>query len=79
MGLFRNDLIEKSLQGDNEAQYQLGIQYCIKDDPRNAYVCLRTAANQGHTKAKEFLGDLIRRGLLRSYHEISKEEGQKYL
>lgn len=58
-----NDLIQAKA-GNTSAQYRLGLIYCTKNNPKEAYFWLRSAANCGHSLAHEFLQELLSKNLL---------------
>jgi TPR repeat protein len=52
------DLLLKAFEGNSDAQYQLGIRYCIRSTPRQAYYWLQRAAKQGNSNAVSLLEEL---------------------
>ncbi len=66
MSLFYiSELLErKAINGDCEAQYKLGVIYCIKEDKKSASYWLQVAAEHGHLRAREFLKELNKRKII---------------
>ncbi len=66
MSLFHmSESIErKAIAGDSQAQYKLGVIYCIKEDKKAAAYWLQVAAEQGNLKAQEFLHELNKRKII---------------
>ena len=53
--------------GDINAQYLLGIRYCIRNKYPLAQYWLRHAAKQGHIVATELLSELKKRSFFNEY------------
>ncbi len=61
------ELKERAIEGDVEAQYELGLMYKyglgITQDREEAFYWLRKAAEQGHVMAQDNLGWTVFCGL----------------
>jgi TPR repeat protein len=58
------NLLTKAAIGDSEAQYLLGLSYCIRYIPQQAYYWLKKSAKQGNKKAKTLLNELKAKNLI---------------
>lgn len=60
------ELIKQADEGDDRAQYQLGLVYYngdgINKNYRRAYCYFQKAADQGHAEAQFMLGEMLRSG-----------------
>ena len=54
-------------KGHKDAQYQLGVRYCIRNNRALAKYWLKHAAKQGHPIAKDLLLELKKRNLFNDY------------
>ncbi len=57
-------LERKAILGDSQAQYKLGVIYCVREDKKAAAYWLQVAAEQGNLKAQEFLHELNKRKII---------------
>ncbi len=48
-------LLHRGCEGDPEAEYQLGITYCMKEDVQSAIYWLKRAEKNKNNRAKELL------------------------
>jgi TPR repeat protein len=56
-------LLSKAEQGDQESQFELGLEYYLKDNFEEAARWLRNAASRGHPDAQHMLGYMYYKGL----------------
>jgi len=50
-------------RGNKDAQYQLGVRYCMRNNRCLAHYWLTNAANQNHSIATDLLFELKKRNL----------------
>jgi TPR repeat protein len=56
-------LLSKTAQGDQESQFELGLEYYLKDNFEEAARWLRNAASRGYPSAQDMLGYMYYKGL----------------
>jgi TPR repeat protein len=65
-------LLDKAAKGNSEAQYHLGLRFCIKSIPSQAFHWLEKASKQGHSQAKLLLEELSERNLTSSTKQFNE-------
>ncbi len=58
------NLLDRAADGESQAQYQLGLIFCIKENVYEAEYWFRLAAKNGHRYAKEVLKEMEEKNLI---------------
>ncbi len=57
-------LLDRAANGESQAQYQLGLIFCVQENVYEAEYWIRLAAKNGHRYAKEVLREMEEKNLI---------------